>query len=126
MKGLKVKPETLHKILSDYKWNKFIVYDKNHKPMIDLKKYSEGKCYLPIGDGFSNYIDGFLFTNDLYECPYRTQDDLVYLVPDVPKPPKIIKYREAVMPKIKGVCDGDGASSKPPEIDYIEKVKISR
>lgn len=76
---MRVKPEVYISILKDPKWAPFLLFKKDKSVWVDLKKYSANKCYLPINVGFQTYVEGFLFTQQLYADKYRTKDDKVQL-----------------------------------------------
>ena len=74
-----VEDELFTKILKDPKWIQFLLHKEDGSIWIDLKKYSDNKCYLPIGNDIGSYVDGYLFTEKLYNDKYRTKDSLVEL-----------------------------------------------
>lgn len=89
MKGLGIKREEFQAILDDPKWAPFLVFDKERNVFVDLKRYSENKCYLPVKSEYQDYVAGFFITKKLYECVYRSQNDLVCIYPEDSDLPKI-------------------------------------
>jgi len=112
MKGLEISQEIFKAIINDYAWSKFLVH-KDGNVFVDLKKYSDNKFYLPIKSEFQSYCVGFKFTNDLYACPYRDQNDLVCIYPEEEKY-EMISYISPIIDSIK--IDSYSDPSFPPEI----------
>jgi hypothetical protein len=119
IKGLEIEREVFNAIISDHKWQHFLVF-KDADVYVDLKKYSENKCYLPIDSEFQSYIVGFTFTKELYACPYRSQDDLVCIYPKrlEKKIPIIVKRKMPFLSPIS--LDEPSDSSLPPDIQVVE------
>ena len=125
MKGLEVTHEEFKAIMLDHEWQKLLVFDKKGNVFVDLKKYSELGHYLPIESEFQSYIVGFTFVKKLYDCPYRTQEDLVCIHP--PRPPKIA--REVVKKRIPiykrtELGGPESAQSEHPDSQYFEVEEV--
>jgi hypothetical protein len=122
MKGLEVTRGVFEAILKCREWNKLIVFDKDHNVMIDLKKYSARGSYLPIESEYQSYIVGFLFMKELYDCPYRTQEDRVYVYPkqEKRKSQKWVKERRPVMRQIIDIVTKP-ESSIAEDFEYTEE-----
>jgi len=88
-----IEKDLFMKIRSDRKWLPFLVFDTNGRTLIDLEKYSANKCYLPIGN---DYVNGYLFTQKLYDDKYRTENNLVLLAYE--EVVEITQYREWRIP----------------------------
>ena len=121
MKGLEVTEEEYRAILTSFDWQPLLRFDNEGNVFVDLKKYSKLGHYLPIESEYQSYVVGYLIMKKLYECPYRTQDDLVCVYPARPKTPKprIIKERVPVLKEIK-YASGESAATPYADHEYIE------
>ena len=94
MRGLEITNDEFEAIIRCYEWNKLLVFDDSGNVFVDLKKYSELGHYLPVESEYQSYLVGFALVKKLYECPYRTQDDLICI-----HPPRGPIYEQVVVKK---------------------------